>query len=399
MEVKKKRVMMAIPHMVGGGAERVASMLLNEFHKNGYDASFLLTSAKREEVINRDLDADIPLILLQEKIRKKENKLKQITASALSHLYESTGRAVPAKIAHYSFTALYQSEIDAVRQILLEKPDLTVVAFSQPAIPIVLLAARGLPNRIVMSERTDPVRLMKKRYGYKFIEKYYKRADAAVFQTYDAKNTYPPCVSSKGIVISNPIKEGLPAPYLGERNKTITTFCRISAQKNLPLLFEAFLMLHKEHPDYTLRVIGDAMNEDDRRIKEQLVSFVKDHELKDAVVFEPFMPSVHEAIIKDAMYVNSSDYEGISNAMLEAMAIGMPVICTDCPIGGAKATITDGENGLLVPIQDANALFLAMKRVIDEDGLADKLSGNASKLRASLSLDKITEKWIGLLGE
>lgn len=397
MEAKQKSVMMVIPHMVGGGAERVAAMLLNEFHKNGYDASFLLTSAKREAVINRDLDADIPLILLQEHCGKKKNRAKQFAASALSRLFEKAGHEVPARIAYQSFTALYQNEITAVRRMLLEKPEMTVVAFSQPAIPIVLLAARGLPNRIVMSERTDPVRLMKKRYGYQFIEKYYDRVDAAVFQTEDAKNTYPPCVSRKGTVISNPIKEGLPEPYSGERKKKITTFCRISAQKNLPLLFEAFAMLHRDHSDYTLRIIGDAMNEDDRRIKVQLDAFVEAHGLRDAVAFEPFMPSVHGAILPDAMYVNSSDFEGISNAMLEAMAIGMPVVCTDCPIGGAGATIQDGVNGLLVPVQNAQALYGAMKRVIEEPGLAERLSANAAKLRDELKLEAIANKWMELL--
>ena len=119
--------------------------------------------------------------------------------------------------------------------------------------------------------------------------------------------------------------------------------------------------------------------------------------LKESVKLEPFMKNVHEAVIKDCMYVNSSDYEGISNAMLEAMAIGMPVVCTDCPIGGAKATITDGENGLLVPIQNAEALASAMNRMIEDNELADKLSHNASQIREELSLDKITEKWMQLL--
>lgn len=83
--------------------------------------------------------------------------------------------------------------------------------------------------------------------------------------------------------------------------------------------------------------------------------------------------------------------------MLEAMAIGMPVVCTDCPIGGAKATITDGENGLLAPIQNAEALANAMNRVIEDIELADKLSHNSSQIRNELSLDKITEKWMQLL--
>lgn len=397
MASQKKSVMMVIPHMVGGGAERVAAMLTNEFHRHGYEASLLLTSAKREEVINRDLKPEIPLLFLQEMCGRKRNKARQITSSVLSHLFEDTGHAVPASIAYLSFISLYENEIDAVRRLLLERPETTVIAFSQPAIPIVLLAAQGLPNRIVISERADPTRLMKHRYGSKFIEKYYPRADAAVFQTEDAKNTYPACVSGKGTVISNPLKADLPAPYHGARNKNITTFCRISAQKNLPVLFEAFRMLHRDYPAYTLRVIGDASNDEGKAIKAHLKQFIQENGLEQSVVFEPFMMEVHQAVIRDAMYVNSSDYEGISNAMLEAMAIGMPVVCTDCPIGGAKATITDGENGFLVPIKDPDALYRAMKRIIEEPGLADKLSHNAAKLRDMLSLEKTAEKWMELL--
>ena len=109
------------------------------------------------------------------------------------------------------------------------------------------------------------------------------------------------------------------------------------------------------------------------------------------------MKNVHETIIKDSMYVNSYDYEGISNSMLTAMSFGMPVVCTDCPIGGAKATINNGENGLLVPIQNAEALANVMNRVIEDKELSDKLSRNASQIRNELSLDQITEKWMQLL--
>lgn len=397
MPEKDKKVMMVLPHMVGGGAERVAAMLLNEFHNNGYESSFLLTSSKREEVINRDLKPEIPLTLVQEKCKKNKFKAVHFLASAVSHIFENTGHAVPARIAHLSFVSLYKNEIEAVRQILADKPETTVIAFSQPAIPIVLIAAHDLPNRIIISERADPNRLMKHRYGRKFIEKYYTRADAAVFQTPAAMQTYPDCVSEKGRVISNPIKPDLPSAYHNSRNKYITTFCRISAQKNLPLLFEAFNRLHKKHPDYILRIIGDAVNEEGRAIEKQLHDYIKSNDLSECVIFEPFSSNVHEMIIGDAMYVNSSDYEGISNAMLEAMAIGMPVVCTDCPIGGARATITDGENGLLVPVGDVDSLYKAMKRLIEEDGLSEKLSFEAEKIRHELSLESIAGKWMELL--
>ena len=388
---------MVIPHMVGGGAERVAAMLTNEFYNNGYDTSFMLTSAKRSEIIRRDLNSAIPLILLQETNSAKTSKMRRFAASAFSHLFEDTGHMVPARLAHFSFVTQYKNEITEVRRILIEKPELTVIAFSQPAIPIVLLAAQGLPNRIVISERTDPNRLMKHRYGRKFVEKYYSRADAAVFQTEDAKNAYPTCVSSKGTVIPNPIKADLPEPFHGKRTENITTFCRISAQKNLPMLFEAFRLLHQDHPSYRLRVIGDALNDEGRAIEAQLKQYVQKHGLEQSVLFEPFMLNVHEAILQDAMYVNSSDYEGISNAMLEAMAIGMPVICTDCPIGGARQTITDHVNGLLVPVGDADTLAKAMKELIEDPCLGSVLSKNGVEVQNTFKKEIILQKWTELL--
>ena len=401
----RKKVLMVMTQMMGGGAERVAAQIMNKLNERGYDTRFVLTRARRQDVVRTDLNEKTELILLSEVIKEETTgqKLAHLPARAYStvfgKLYEKQNKYVPASVGKATIEWQYHREIAWLRKYLQDNPDMTVIVFLQPSIPMVLLAAQGLPNKIIISERADPNRLMKKRYGKSFIEKYYTRADVAVFQTEDAKSVYPEVVSAKGTVIPNPLKDNLPEPYHGKRNKTITTFCRISNQKNLPLLVDAFAKVHKDHPDYTLRIIGDAPNDEGKQVLKTINAQIEKLKLKDAVRLESFTANVHEAIIKDAMYVNSSDYEGISNAMLEAMAIGMPVVCTDCPIGGAKATITDGVNGLLVPIQDADALARAINRVIEEDGLLDKLSNNACKLKDELSLDKITDQWSSLLGD
>ena len=398
-----KEVMFVLPVMHGGGAERVAAQIMNKLNERGYDTRFILTSAKKNEVVRSDLNEKTELIILTEEMKTETvgQKIAHLPARAYStifgKLYEKQGKYVPASIGKATIEWQYHREIAWLRKYMQDNPDMTVIVFLQPSIPMVLLAAQGLPNKVIISERADPNRLMKKRYGKPFIEKYYTRADAAVFQTEDAKSVYPEAISKKGTVIFNPLKDNLPQPYHGERNKNITTFCRISNQKNLPLLVEALSKVHSKHPDYTLRIIGDAPNEEGREVLQAIDQQLDKLNLKESVKLEPFMKNVHEAVIKDCMYVNSSDYEGISNAMLEAMAIGMPVVCTDCPIGGAKATITDGENGLLVPIQNAEALASAMNRMIEDNELADKLSHNASQIREELSLDKITEKWMQLL--
>ena len=398
-----KEVMFVLPVMHGGGAERVAALIANEMHTRGIKVTFVLTSYTEKQVIRTDLSADIPLITVPDLLdaesafRKTRYRLSGLLASALCKPFELLKKPVSADLAKLSLSSEYHNEIQKLKELLTEQQEATVISFLQPSIPITLLAAKHLPNRIILSERGDPRRLMKKRYGKKFVEKYYQRADKIVFQTKDAKKAYPDNLGEKGVIISNPIKANLPAPYHGERNKYITTFCRISKQKDLPNLLQAFLYVYQNHPDYRLRIIGDTFNSEGESVLEEITEFIRCNKLEDAVIFEAFMDKVHQAIIRDAMYVNSSDYEGLSNAMLEAMAVGMPVICTDCPIGGAKTTIKNGENGLLVPIQNAKALADAMNRLIEDKELTEKLSCKASQIRDRLSLDKITEKWMQFL--
>ena len=83
--------------------------------------------------------------------------------------------------------------------------------------------------------------------------------------------------------------------------------------------------------------------------------------------------------------------------MLEAMAIGLPTICTVCPAGGARAIIKDHENGILVPVNDVQAMADAMKEVADNPELAEKLSINGTKIREDLSVDKIVNRWMELI--
>ena len=399
-----KKILLILPHMIGGGAERVAALLMNSFAANGYRTEMVLTGDRRDDVVRHELDDNTELTLLPELLKKdpvkdkiKYDVLLKAYAQVFCNLFELFRLPVPADLAKASLYVQYHREIAWLRKKLLAEPECTVIAFLQPAIPITLLASRGLPNRVIFSERCDPYRLLKKRYGRKFIEKYYRRADAAVFQTTYAQDAFPKHIAQKGVVIPNPIRTGLPEPWHGAREKTVSTFCRISLQKNLPVLVEAFDGFRKAFPDYRLRIIGNAPSEEGRAVMEALQKQIADLSLEDAVEFVPFRQDVHELILKDAMYVNSSDYEGISNAMLEAMAIGLPSICTDCPVGGARATIRNGENGLLVPVGDPEAICSAMRRLADDPALAKTLSENAAALREELSLDKIAKRWMELL--
>lgn len=399
----KKKLLFVMPVMKGGGAEKVAALLLNEFNKNGYNCELVLTNSDRSEVIDRGLDRDIGITVLREKIAPKNVAKKaflvifRLFASLICKISEALKKKVPAALARLSFEAQYYDELKALRKTFESYPDADIISFLQPSLPLTLLAAEGLPNKVVVSERADPYRLLKKRYGYNFIRKYYQRADAVVFQTNDAMAAYPENISRKGTVIFNPINNLLPEPYSGEREKYITTFCRVSRQKNLPVLVEAFAEFRKAYNDYRLKIIGEPQNDDDKAALAETKALAEKLGISDYIDFMPFSAQVHSLIIRDAMYVNSSNYEGMSNAMLEAMAIGMPVVCTDCPIGGANAVIRSGENGILTQVGNSSELSEAMKRIAGDKELSDRLSRNAAEIRHRLSLENTAKKWMELL--
>lgn len=393
----KKKILMVMPVMKGGGAERVASLLLNEFNRNGYDCEFLLTSSKKEDSINRDLNPDIPIASVCGNKNSLIFKALRVLSSLICKPFELLGISVPACFAYLSFFSQYHAEIKALRDKLEKEPETKVISFLQPSVPITLIAAKKLPNRVVISERGDPKRLLKKRYGYNFIKKYYQRADGVVFQTNDAKAAYPENISTKGTVIFNPINDKLPEPYFGEREKHVTTFCRISPEKNLIMLADAFALFLEEFKDFRLRIVGDALNSAEKETLVQLKEHIAKLNIADKTDLIPFTPEVHNLIIRDAMYINSSDHEGMSNAMLEAMAIGMPVVCTDCPIGGANAVIKNNGNGILTEVGNAKEMCKAMKKIASDKSFADRLSQNAAQIRYDLSLENTAKKWMELL--
>ena len=111
----------------------------------------------------------------------------------------------------------------------------------------------------------------------------------------------------------------------------------------------------------------------------------------------PFESNIHEIIKNSAMFVMTSDYEGMPNSLIEAMGIGLPVISTDCKGGGAKALIKNHVNGIIVPREDTDAVAQAMEFYIENPEKAEEYAKEAVKVREELSVDRIAEKWINLI--
>lgn len=250
---------------------------------------------------------------------------------------------------------------------------------------------QGIP--IILSERNDPNRKPSKIRG-KLIRYYtYRHCDGLVFQTEDAKNYFSKSITRDSIIIPNPVnmnKKINRRVHFNEKKfkKTIVNCSRLEDQKNLPLLIDSFKEVEKKHNGYTLHIYGDGTR---RRNLEQ---YAKDSGVGEKVIFHGFVGNVIDEIMDSGVYVSTSDYEGISNSMIEAMALGIPVVCTDCPIGGARMMIKDGINGLLVPVGSKSEVAKAIERIIDDKEYAFKLGENARSIVNEISIEVIGARWL-----
>ena len=197
---------------------------------------------------------------------------------------------------------------------------------------------------------------------------------------------FPEKLRKKTVVIPNPVSADMPEPFSGERKKRVVSVARLQPQKNHKLLIDAFANFVKKFPDYELHIFGVGELEAELRRQSER------HEIASKVVFRGFSSNVKEDIWDSAMFVLSSDYEGISNSMIEALAMGVPVIATDCPVGGARSYIKNNVNGILTPVGDKDALAAAMVKVAENPMLSKKLSQNGVKIKEGYSLSRIADK-------
>ena len=286
---------------------------------------------------------------------------------------------------------LYKIErITKLRREVKKHKDAIIVSFEYFMNMQTIVAMAGLKNKLIISERNDPARVGGKTPTKQLRNFLYRFADCLVCQTQEALEYFPQNIQKKAVVILNPVKENLPERWQGERRKEIVNFCRLEKQKNLPLLIEAFCEFHKKHADYTLAIYGDGKE------RESLEEYIRNRKLDDCVTLHHAVSDIHDHIKDAMMFVSSSNYEGLSNSMIEAMAIGLPTICTDCPCGGARMVIRDGENGLLVSTEKRTELSQAMCEIADNSNLRFALSIEGEKIREKLSKNNIVSEWVRL---
>ncbi|HKL42455.1 MAG TPA: glycosyltransferase family 4 protein [Clostridia bacterium] len=350
-----KTILFIISSLGFGGAERVVSELANYFSKEDIKVSILLISNNN---ISYDIDLNVKIIYGSNQIDGK-NRISD-----------------------------FFSRINLIRKyVKLIQPDITISFLS--AINIYSCLAIGFSKKkLIVSERNDPKRSPAQKIKRLVRNIVYYLSDGYVFQTDEARNYFSSKIKNKGVVIANPIKPNLPDVYNGVRAKKIVAVGKLEEQKNHSLLIKAFKLIADDFKDYKVEIYGEGQ---ERNKLEKLISELN---LNNRVLLMGRNNDVHERIKDASLYVLSSHYEGMPNALMEAMALGLPCIATNCSGGGPKTLITNRVNGILIKNDGEVALSKEIAFVLQNAQISKKLSNEATLVRNDFSIDIIGGLWL-----
>lgn len=275
-----------------------------------------------------------------------------------------------------------------VKQVIDIDPDIVIAFLPEPCM-ITEICKYRVKKPIIGSLRSNPYYQYRSVVRHCLAELLYPLSDGFVFQTEGARRYFGKRLQRRSVVIGNPVRKLTPITYEACKQKQdIVSVGRFTEEKNYPLLIKAFYEVQKEKPEYELKIYG--------RVDERLGlrELCKSLGIDAKVHFCGQVDHVEDYIRDAALYVMSSKSEGMPNALMEAMALGLPVVATDCPSGGPRQLIRDGENGILVKNDDVSALATGMLRVLNDDSLADALAEKAKNIAQEYACDEICLKWL-----
>lgn len=344
-----KNIVIVVQRLSDGGAERVASILTNYLYEHGYNVLVILAYYDTREYYIHD---EIKIIAV------KTNK-----KSAFARL-------IDRNVKIYEAAKTFNADV--------------VVSFITNE--VLITECRGIP--VVHTLRNDPAR--RENSPIKSIMRNFAYSNAAkvIFQTEGARQFFNDSIKNKGQVIYNPLMtDKLPIWNEFTDSKTFITACRLNKQKNIPMMVRAMTKLHECYPEYRLDIYGSGEE------KDSIEKLIKERHSEEYIALKGHSTDIHNIMANSFAFVMSSDFEGLSNSMLEALTIGIPCICTDCPPGGARTFIENHKNGLLCQVNNDEDLYKNMKYLIENEKCKAVFRKNNQNMREKLSAENICSQW------
>lgn len=345
------KIMFNVSSMGRGGAERVIANLANNLIK-GHEITIL---ANIKENLAYKLDSRIKIIPLDKKRRN-------------------------------IFIRTINRTIKTVKIIKKDNPDIIISFLPVPSYRVLLLKS-FFKKPIIVCDRNDPNQEYASIINKILMKISYPKADGFVFQTKEQKEYFDKKIQDRSVIIHNPIKEEFLQIEERKRENVIINVGRLVEQKNQRMLIKVFSEIVENHKEYTLKIFGEGP------LKNSLQNQINELNLQDEVKLCGTSNNIKEELEKSQIFVLTSNYEGMPNALIEAMVVGLPCISTNCHCGGPKELIENKKNGLLIPVGNEKILKDKLECLIKNKDYREELGNKAKDIGEKLEITKIVEKW------
>lgn len=395
----KKHIAMYIGSLQKGGAEHVMVNLAEYFWSAGYHITLVTTYIADNEydvphaawkVINNTQNSDdieagsssiVEAVVVDRQEQTKAVDLKGGLSGGIDRVFSAIDDTGLGRVK------AFKKRFDTLKDIWKEiKPDL-ILSFIGKNNIMAIMTARSLKIPVVVSVRAK-FEMEYPSKGMMLAMKYtFPKAAGIVLQSRGAAACLPDRIRRKTIVLPNSINpDFIRQPFKGTRDKVIVSVGRVDANKNHKLIIDSFNKIKDEYPEYKLVIYGDGPDRD------KLTKYVSDNGLGDKVTFMGSVPDVADRIQSASMFILASDMEGMPNALIEAMSLGLPCITTDCMYDTSEL-IQDNSNGIVVPKNDTIKMSEAIKILLDDPEYASKLGSKAIEIQKDVAPDVINQRW------
>lgn len=352
-------IVLVISTLNCGGAERVMSHLANYWANNGENIT----------LVKFNKESDHSFYPLSDKVKLLSLDIYRESGNVFQSVKNTIVRLKRIR-----------------KTILKQRPDV-VISFIDITNVLTVAAMMGTGVPVIISERVDPAKHNIGRFWDTIRKLVYPFCTKLVIQTSNIKNYFGRKIQSKCVVIPNPVimQKRVNKDYSVCTNRLIA-MGRLCEQKGFDILINAFNRVHQAYQELELYIYGEGP------LRGSLENQIKSLGLEDCVFLPGLTNQPLEEMVKCDMFILSSRYEGFPNVLCEAMSVGMPVIATDCPSGPSEI-VSDGENGLLIPVEDEKALYQAIIKLTASREERTRLGMKAKEIRELYSLESIMGLW------